>query len=240
MEKLKEKLKEKLTQAGLTGNESKVYLELLRHKELTANKISKQVSIDRTLTYTILNNLIEKGLVSYIVKQNKKFFKAEKPENLLNPIKKKELFTKDLIKELNKIQKQTPTFYEIKVLEGKEGLRTLFNLILKNKSFFSFGGTGRAYDQLYEMQALVKTLNKKEFFGKMILQEKYSGHKVTKQKIIQTKYSTTKSEATTIIFGDYVSIHLLTQKPLAILIKNKEIAESYKNYFESLWKQARL
>jgi len=233
MEELKEK------KAGLTGNESKVYLELLKHNELSANELSKKISTDRTLTYTILNHLIEKGLVSYIIKQNKKFFKAEKPENLLNPIKKKEFFVKDLITNLNKIQKQAPSFYEVKVLEGKQGLRTLFNLIFKNKSFFSFGGTGRAYEQIYEMQALVKTLNKKEFFGKMILQEKYRGHEVTKQKIIQTKYSATKSEATTTIFGDYVSIHLLTQKPLIILIKNKEISKSYKNHFESLWKQAK-
>jgi len=234
-----EELKQKLTKAGLTGNESKAYLELLKSEELTANKLSKQISTDRTLTYTILNHLIEKGLVSYIIKQNKKFFKAEKPENLLNPIKKKEFFIKDLITNLNKIQKKTPSPYEIKVFEGKEGLRTLFNLIFKNKSFFSFGGTGRAYEQLYEMQALVKILNKKEFFGKMIIQEKYRGHEVTKQKIIETRYSTTKSEATTTIFGDYISIHLLTQKPLAILIKNKEIAESYYNHFQSLWKIAK-
>ena len=234
-----EELKQNLTKAGLTGNESKVYLELLKSEELTANKLSKQISTDRTLTYTILNHLIEKGLVSYIIKQNKKFFKAEKPENLLNPIKKKEFFVKDLITNLNKIQKETSSPYEIKVFEGKEGLRTLFNLIFKNKSFFSFGGTGRAYEQLYEMQALVKILNKKEFFGKMIIQEKYRGHEVTKQKIIETRYSKTKSEATTTIFGDYVSIHLLTQKPLAILIKNKEIAESYYNHFQELWKIAK-
>ena len=233
-----EKLKNKLTQAGLTGNESKVYLELLKIEELTANELSKKISTDRTLTYTLLNHLIEKGLVSYITKQNKKFFKAEKPENLLNPIKKKEIFTKDLILELNKIQIQPQMPYEIKVLEGKEGLRTLFNLIFKNKHFLSFGGTGRAYDQLYEMQALVKTLDKKEFSGKMIIQEKYRGHEMTKQNIIKTKYSKTKSEATTTIFGNHVSIHLAKEKPLIILIKNKEIAESYKNHFELLWKLA--
>ena len=151
-----EELKQKLIQAGLTGNESKVYLELLKHLELSANELSKKISMDRTLTYTILNHLIEKGLVSYIIKQNKKFFKAEKPENLLNSIKVKEFFVKDLILDLNKIQKEIIIPYEIKVFEGKQGLRTLFNLIFKNKSFFSFGGTGRAYEELYEMQALVK------------------------------------------------------------------------------------
>jgi HTH-type transcriptional regulator, sugar sensing transcriptional regulator len=234
-----EKLKEKLTHAGLTGNESKTYLQLLKSNELTANELSKIISTDRTLTYAILNRLIEKGLVSYKTKQNKKFFKAEKPENLLNPIKKKEILTKDLISELNKIQKEINLPYEVKIFEGKEGLRTLMHLILKYKKFVSFGGTGRAYDSIYEAQALVKTIKKGEFLGKMIIQEKYRGHEVTKQKIIQTKYSTTKSEATTVIFGDYVSIHLLTQKPLIILIQNKEIAESYQNHFQELWKLAK-
>ena len=65
-----EKLKEHLTKAGLTGNESKIYLELLKNEELTANELSKKVSMDRTLAYTVLNHLIEKGLISYIIKQN--------------------------------------------------------------------------------------------------------------------------------------------------------------------------
>ncbi|MDA3836155.1 MAG: hypothetical protein PF542_00880 [Nanoarchaeota archaeon] len=234
-----EKLKEKLSQAGLTGNESKAYLELLKNEELTANDLSKKISTDRTLTYTILNNLIEKGLVSHIIKQNKKFFKAEKPENLMNPIKQKQFFITDLIKELNKIQASPSNKYEIKVFEGKEGLRTLMHLILKYKKFVSFGGTGRAYDSIYEAQALVKIMKKGDFLGKIIINEKYRGHEVTKHPVVETKYSNTKSEATTVIFGDYVSIHLLTEKPLIILIKNKEIAESYYNHFQELWKIAK-
>src|SRR4030042_4275062 len=102
-----EALKEQLTKAGLTRNEAKVYLELLKSEELTANELSKKISTDRTLTYTLLNNLIEKGLVSYIIKQNKKFFKGKKPENLLNPLKEREVFVNYLIVELNKIKKET-------------------------------------------------------------------------------------------------------------------------------------
>jgi hypothetical protein len=56
---------------------------------------------------------------------------------------------------------------------------------------------------------------------------------------IKFKFLNIKSEATTSIFGDYVSIHILTQKPLVILIKNKEISESYRSHFEVLWKIAK-
>ncbi len=234
-----EKLKEKLTQAGLAGNEAKTYLELLKSKELTANELSKRVSMDRTLTYSVLNHLIERGLISYIIKQNKKFFKAEKPENLLNKLKEKEIFVKDLISELNKIQKETTIPYEIKIFEGKEGLRNLINLILKYKKVDSFGGTGRAYNLLYEIQANLKKPNKKVILGRIIFPKKFKEHEITKYPQIQSRYLELESEATTTIFGDYVSIHLAKEKPLIILIKNKNIAESYRNHFEILWKIAK-
>jgi len=62
---------EKLQQAGLTGNESRVYLELVKKGELSANQIAKNLGMDRTLTYTVLNHLVEKGQTSYIIKENK-------------------------------------------------------------------------------------------------------------------------------------------------------------------------
>jgi len=62
---------EKLLESGLTRNEAKVYLELSKKGESSANQIAKELGIDRTLTYTILNHLIEKGQVTYIKKENK-------------------------------------------------------------------------------------------------------------------------------------------------------------------------
>lgn len=231
--------KQKLQKAGLTGNEAKVYLELLKQEELSANELSKKISIDRTLAYNLLNHLLEKGLVSYIIKENKKFFKAEAPENLLNPIKEKEVFVTDLISQLSKIEKIQDTPYEIKIYEGKEGLRTFTKLLLKQRDLCSFGATGRAYDYFYDMPALVKQIEKRGFNARIITSSKYKQHPMIKIKGVQTKYLDIKSEASTSIFGDYLSIHLLTQKPLIILIKNKEIAKSYQSHFNILWKSAK-
>ena len=46
-------------------------------------------------------------------------------------------------------------------------------------------------------------------------------------------------EAAVDIFGDYVVTINVHDSPVCFLIKNKESAESYKKYFEILWKQAR-
>ena len=232
-------INEKLQEAGLTGNEAKVYLELLRKGELSANQIAKNISMDRTLTYTVLNHLIAKGQVSYIIKRNKKKFSASNPENLLNPIKAKEMVTLDLIKELKNIKLEKPAETEINVYEGKEGIRTFINIALKEKEFCAFGSTGRAYYALYEMPAIAKKVKKSNAKVRIIGNKKYKGTEPFSFKKMKFKYLEVESEATTSIFGDCIAIHLIRGKPIIILIKNKDIAKSYKNYFEYLWKKAK-
>ena len=231
---------EKLQQAGLTGNESKVYLELVKKGQLTANQIAKNLSLDRTLTYTVLNHLSEKGQVSYIVKEKKKLFSITKTDNLLNSLKSKEILVKELIGDLTKIKKETQENVDVQVLEGNAGIRTLLNLFLKHKGFSSFGSTGLAYFALPEMPAIAKKVEKIKINVRIIGNKKYKGTEAFNFKKFQYRYLNIKSNATTSIFGDYVSIHMIQDmpKPFIILIKNKKIAESYQNHFEVLWKQA--
>ena len=232
-------LQEKLKKSGLTGNEAIVYLELLRLGSINGSKLAKKVGLDRTLTYQLLNNLIEGGLVSYIIKEHKKHFQASDPINLLNTIKEKEVFIKDLIPELKRLEIVKETEQEINVYEGIEGLRTLMREIIKEKSFCSFGATGRAYDTLYELPRITKELAKKRHKARIIINPKYKSHRMLEMKNIESKFLDIESEATTTIFGDKISIHMIKEKPIIIIIKNKEISESYRKHFELLWKIAK-
>jgi sugar-specific transcriptional regulator TrmB len=232
-------IKEKLQLAGLTGNESRVYFELVRKGEMTANQSAKNLGMDRTLVYTVLNHLIEKGQVSYIVRKNKKFFSCAKPENLLNPLKSKEAIINDLIIELTKIEKKEQQKTEINVYEGKEAIRHIYALFKNYKEMLSFGATGRAYDYLYESPALTKELVKVGMRGRIITSKEHKDHPMTKIKNVQVKFLDFESEATTTIFGDYIMIHLAKEKPVVILIKDKDISDTYRKHFEVLWKSAK-
>jgi len=229
---------EKLQKAGLTGNEAKVYLELLKKGELSANQVAKDIGMDRTLTYTVLNHLIEKGQVNYIVKENKKFFSCSNLDNLMNPLKSTEFIVLDLIKELKNIKKEDTKHTEINVYEGKEAIRNIYHLFKKYKELLSFGATGRAYDYLYESPVLTKELLKKGMYGRIITSKEHMGHPMAKIKSIEVRYANYESEATTTLFGDYVMIHIAKDKPIIILIKNKDISDSYRKHFEVLWKSA--
>ena len=230
---------EKLQICGLTRNEAKVYLGLLKLGSINGSKLAKKISFDRTLTYQILNNLVEKGLVHYTIKEYKKYFEASDPKNLLNPVKEKEFFINDTLLELKSIEKIKEGEQEINIYEGIEGLRSLMREIIKEKSFCSFGATGRAYDVLYELPRISKELTKKGFHARIIINPEYKTHKMLELKDVDARFLNICSEATTTIFGDKVSIHVIKDKPLIIVIKNKEIVESYRNHFEVLWKIAK-
>jgi len=229
----------KLIKAGLTGNEAKVYVELLQRGQLSANEVAKKISIDRTLVYTLLNHLIDKGLVGYIIRSNKKFFQVSDTSNLLNSVKEKEIFIADLINDLKNIEKISESVKEISIYEGLNGLRSFIKLAQKHSLIYSFGATGKVYNYLYETPALTKEFSRKGFSAKIITNNKYKDSQMANIKNIDIRYLNIESESTTSIFGDYVSIHLLTSKPIIILIKNKDVAESYKKYFEILWKSAK-
>src|SRR4030043_41263 len=117
----------------------------------------------------------------------------------------KETLILDLIKELNKVKTEKYEPVEIKVYEGKEGMRALINIALKEKEMLSFGGTGRAYDLLYEMPAIAKKLEKTAYVLKVLLGNQYAGHEFSKYKNVKVKLVDIKSEATTTIFGEYIS-----------------------------------
>ena len=224
-----------LENADLTSNEAKAYLKLLEFKEINANELSKKISVDRSLTYAILNKLQDKGLVNYKIKNSKKYFSASKPLNLLNDLKEKQAIITDLIPELEKIQFNEEQESAVEIYEGKSGLRSWINLIMKEKEYFAFGMTGKAYYELYEMPRLVKEFISKKIKGKLIGYEKADKKSKTYKLGFEYKYLPFKTTASTSIFGDYVSIHHIAEKPLIIVIKNKEIARSYKNLFIYLW-----
>ena len=47
-----------------------------------------------------------------------------------------------------------------------------------------------------------------------------------------------KSSAVTNIYGNKIAIIVWSEPPEAVIIENKDAAESYRSYFEVLWKAA--
>ena len=91
-----------LEQLGLSNNEIKVYLALLELEQSTATPIVKKADIPNSKIYPVLEKLIKKGLVNYVIKNNVKYFQASSPENLMDILNSKE---KDIINQKKAVSK---------------------------------------------------------------------------------------------------------------------------------------
>ena len=73
---------EDLTNLGLLESEARVYLALLKLGQSSAGKIAKETKLNRNSVYKALHNLLEQGLVSYVIKANTKEYNASNPAQI--------------------------------------------------------------------------------------------------------------------------------------------------------------
>ena len=235
---------------GLNKSEIKIYLALLELGSTPAGPLIKKVAMHRAAVYNILELLIDKGLVSYVVKANRKYFEAQDPDRLLDYInsKKQELDEKEeklkkIIPELQLKRKISKEEQEGTIYKGKKGLRSIFEDILKEKKpWFVFGATGKFKEifnayfiHFHERRARLK-INLKVIFNEKVRKEKREGElKLCEIKYLPESYIT---PSTTYIYGNKIAIILWSEEPLVFLMKSKQVADSYKIFFDILWKNA--
>ena len=63
-----------LKEAGLTNNEDLVYNALIDLGPSLAGRISRKTGLHRRTVYDVTETLIQKGLVSYILENNRRIF----------------------------------------------------------------------------------------------------------------------------------------------------------------------
>ncbi len=237
-----QELMEKLRIIGLSNKEAEVYMALLKNSPIGGGELAKLLNMDRTHTYNLLNNLLNKGLAGDVIKENKKLFITTSPKNLLNQVQKKETIIKSILPKLLSLEKNKKQPSIVKIFEGKEGLRTVIRMLFdsKAKNIYVYGGTGKSYEALkYEMPHIGKKTELSKIKGRIITGEKLRGKLFTKLKNFKIKYIEELTPSSTMIFGDKVSINIFDEKIFIILIESKSVADSYRKYFEQLWKIAK-
>lgn len=240
-----------LRKFGLSDREIRAYLVLLELGEALASRIAQKTDIPRTLVYDILEKLSDKGVVSYVIKSNKKYFSALEPDNLIEVLRNKEWEKEKLLQEalpelLALRHKDLDKKTKVEIYEGKEGVKTLFNDVLKvGKEFFCFGSTGISPDIIpYELSRFHKERIKRRIIWKVIYNNDELGRKrgkeTSKWRYSQVKYMEKTSPTTTYCYGNKVAIVLwMKERLLAIIMQDEIIANSFKEFFNILWKNAK-
>ena len=240
--------KDTLRELGLANEEIEVYLAMLKLGSNLASKISEETKINRSHVYQLLERLITKGFVSYVIKENRKYFSAVNPEKIVELIKEREQKMKDILPNLLGLvnfEKEKPI---VEIFEGKEGIKTILNEILRTKEeWLAFGSSGKGQEILsFYAEHWEKEREKLKINLRGILDSSESGlkrgkeiakRKYTKIRYVKENYS---SPSSTWIYGDrLVFIIWSKEHSFAIRMVSKELANNFKKHFEILWKNAK-
>ncbi|MBI4918805.1 TrmB family transcriptional regulator [archaeon] len=237
-----------LKNLGLSEREARVYLALLDLGPTTTSKIIRKTGIASSKIYDVLEKLEHKGLVTHIIEKGKKTFHPTNPEKLFDLIKEKEASVNEALPTLKLMFEKTAEEVNAEIYKGKEGLKTILEDVIKErKTLFALGTGGQASLTLpYFMPHFYKRTEKNNIKIKALSIDNETTRKNAKDLMrtfrnIQFKFlpKQMRNLMTVLIYGDKVVIIPLTPSiesvPLAILVKNKESADSYVDYFEWAW-----
>ena len=231
---------EELTNVGLTESEIKIYLMLLDIKRAQVGVLSRKTGLHRRSIYDVLDRLIEKGLVSYIQENGKRYYIAEDPKKIQDIIENKResinLILPQLIGKYNlKKEKQETLFYR-----GREGIKSIFEDQIRTKEDVYIIGASRNAKEI--MSYYLKHYTKKRIEENVKLYAIYSGERKKAPPFAKVKYLNKEFETivSTNIYGNKVAIIIwLEHDPVAIVIQQPDVVKTYKNYFNLLWKIAK-
>lgn len=243
-------MEEELKLLGLNNIDIKVFLTLLELGESSASEIAHKAEIPRTSIYDILERLEDEGLANHIIKDFRKYFSASEPESIVKDLEYKKNKIKEILPELEKIKNSTPEEKtKTEVYEGKKGIQSILNSILEEKEIFVIGASRKTQEVLpYFIDIWHKERMKRKIKVKIIYNDseniKRELRKPEIKKLLGTKtnweyrflHTDYLSPVMTVIFGSKVALINWVKTPSAIIIQNKDIAETYKQYMLNLWR----
>lgn len=232
-----------LEQLGLTKNQSIVYISLLKLGSTSVQNIIKESGLHRSRVYDSLERLEDLGLISFVVKDFKKYFQAENPEKLLDYLDEKKEIVNQILPELKRLEGTKKEVINAFIYKGKEGIKTIHSEMLKEgKEVYVLGAKGKIFTELpyfipnFERERIKKKIRFNLIYDKKEFKE--FEKETVKRSLFEgrTLPKGFESNAVVNVFGNKVAIVLWKEYPSAFLIENKEVADSFRKWFNLIYK----
>jgi sugar-specific transcriptional regulator TrmB len=239
-----ENYREALSEYGLSENEIQVYITLIKTGESTAQSIAKNAKLPRTTTYHLLEGLVQKGLVSFVIKETIKYFQAIDPKRLVELLEEKKQRIQQIVPELSAIAATIKEKPKVVIFEGMKGIRAVLQDVLEEKkTIYHYGDIISLQEVLkfafpqfirkrVEKKILIKILCKKEDPHKELL--KTAKKEFREFVFIPDDYI---FKSSVFMYSGKVAIFNIHEEPhYVVIVENKDFYESQKNLFELIWK----
>lgn len=246
-----------LKKIGLTDGEIKVYSALLESGESTRTLLAKKSGISPSKIYDVANRLLEKGIISSVKKNGVLHFSAVDPKRLKDfisykeqEIEKEKKLVDEILPQLLLKYKKTKSSSDVEVLYGWEGMKTAFNEIAStlkkgDQNFVLGASTGQIPKQadIFFLQYYRK-VEKAGYKINIIFNENVRGNKkrtgyLSESNKHEVRYLHQDTFTEVNVYKDNVLMIMLLKQPIIIRIRSSEAADSFRKFFNTLWKDAK-
>ena len=241
---------DQLIDVGLTPGEAKVYLAMIHIGPSRVGKIVEMSGVSQSKIYNVLDRLILKGLASYNLQDNIKYFQSLEPSRLHEYIQRKEdevrrqkealtQIISDLSKNVNAAKRSTS-----EIFMGERSLRSAYMTLLSDSKrgdilryFYPYSNAHENASPFYSR--FYKYQKSKGLVERGIVNSDFENSQHFKEipKDVKLRHVNFPLPGTIDIFADKLLI--IDWKTITgILITSSEIAGIFVDYFDSIWKIA--
>lgn len=237
---------QKLAGLGLTEKESCVYLALLPHRDIGSSKLIRATRLHGQFVYDALTKLEDKGLARHVIKNGRKKFSANTPNRLLSLIEEKRLAANALAKDLMS-RYAGEREQDVEIFQGDSAfIAQQFELLKRqpNSTTVSvIASETERYQTTIEKEGTwdeyMRIMREKDIHARYVGSEKQRVRLQTLEKSGLWEYRILPGNATGVmnadIWHDNITLNIFGDPVLSITITGKEIADGYRQFFETLW-----
>lgn len=236
-------IKQVLEQFGLKDKKADVYLAALELGSATVIEIAKKAGIKRTTCYDILFDLIKMGLVLETSQGKKRLFIGEDPEKIKKDLENKEKLFSDILPHLKSIHNISGAKPKIRFYEGKEGLKEVYNDILKySGEILAFtsedvvNAFGREWAEEYIKKRVKKGIHVRNIAPETRIVHEFISRdreQLRASKLVDLEKYPFSIEIN--IYGHSKVALMSSKEGTGLIIEGGEIYKTMKSIFELLW-----
>ena len=247
---------QQLKSFGLNENESRVYLEVLKHGKLAITQLPKLTHINRTTVYSVAKKLVAIGLVSEDLGGKVSYLMALPPENLRTLIQKEQQqidaqkkVVDALIKSLTPLRSQVGySVPKIRFVDEAQIEKHLYDAAPRwDESMAAtdptwWGFQDHAFPELYKdwidwyWKQAPATIGLKLLTNRSDIEKRLEGK--YKQRVMKFWSKSDQFTSTIWITGDYVTMLSLRERPHYLVeIHDPVMARNMRALFKGLWEE---
>lgn len=240
---------EALTNVGLSDREAEVYTTLLRLGEVPVVELIRATGTHPQLIYRALERLQAQRLVTSIQHKHRKYVRAEDPDRLERIAEDHLQKIRSVVPKLEALQIRSPRTV-VRTYQGADELAAFRAHLLapleSGETYYVIGGAAQYYREmtLKRHEAGERSRVRKKVWKRVVtfssqrkaIERFDKGRPYTEYQFLADDFDT---PSTITIARDTVGLMLWDTEPIVIELRSKLLAESYRHYFDVLWRLAK-